>query len=102
MQMTENGIKGLDLNRYRMSTTFWVYKPRDKDYFVAKPNSFGWYERTLDYNTGAFVLQLIQGVMMTAPTAWDWKVKEQGRTFAGLQEKVYDITELEFTYFPRL
>ena len=84
-----------------MSKTFWIYKPRDKDYYVAKQNSFGWYEQVLDIRTGTVALQLIQGMAMVAPPAWDWKHKEQGRTFAGLQDKVYDITELEYTYFPR-
>ena len=80
----------------------WIYKPRDKEYFIAKPNSFGFSEQVLDRYTGSYALQLIQGIQMEMPKAWDWKVKENRRTYASLKNVVYDITEIETTYFPRL
>lgn len=81
-----------------MSTTFWIYKPHDKNYFIAKLNPFGGYERVLNIQTGVYELQLIRGAPMTAPSVWDWKRREDGRMFAGLKELIYDITDLELTY----
>jgi hypothetical protein len=85
-----------------MSQTFWVYKPLDADYYIARPNSFGWYERVLDFSSGGYALQLVQGIPMTAPPAWDWKRIENGRTFVGYDNKIYDITELTCGYYPKL
>lgn len=85
-----------------MSQTFWIYKPRDRDYYIARLNSFGWYERVLDFSSGGYALQLVQGIPMTAPPAWDWKRNEHGRIFVGYDNKIYDITELEQSYIPRL
>lgn len=36
---------------------------------------------------------------MTLPTAWDWKQKQDGATFAGFEGKVYEITDLERPLF---
>jgi len=83
-----------------MTNYIWIYKPRDKTYFIARYNSFGFYETVLDIHTGSYALQLVQGIQMTIPDAWDWKVKEHGLIFAGLNGAVYDITELERVYIP--
>ncbi len=85
-----------------MANYIWIYKPRDKEYFVARHNSFGFYETVLDRHSGSYALQLVQGIQMEMPAAWDWKVKEQGHVFAGLSGAVYDITELERAFIPRL
>jgi len=85
-----------------MLRTFWVYKPLDINYYIARPNSFGWYERVLDFNSGDYALKLVQGIPMTAPSSWDWKHIENGRTFVGYDHKIFDITEVIYGYYPKL
>jgi hypothetical protein len=85
-----------------MPDYIYIYKSRDGGHLIARPYSFGFNDRVLDIRSGTYSLQLTQGMPMEKPTAWDWKVKENGRTYAGLKDAVYDITEVECTYFPRL
>ncbi len=80
----------------------WVYRPPNSTYIIAKRHPFSYYNPVLDMRTGSQTLQMVQGVMATIPEAWDWKHKEAGITFAGLKNEIFDITDLEVSYFPRL
>ncbi len=80
----------------------WVFRPPHYNYLIAKRQPFSYYNTVLDTRTGSRALQMVQGVLATVPDAWEWKHKEGGRTFAGFKDHIYDITDLEVTYFPRL
>ena len=77
----------------------WVYNY--KDYYIAKYDAFAMYKEVLDKN-GTVIHELVQGVSMILPTAWDWKIHKDGRIFAGFQGNTYDITDIEHVYYPRL
>jgi hypothetical protein len=79
--------------------TIWVYKPPHYEYLIAKKSPFSFYSPVMDLQSGQPALKMIQGVPMPLPTAWDWKQKVDGRTFAGFQTAIYDITDLEHTVF---
>lgn len=85
-----------------MERHMWVYRPPNCKYIIAKRQPFGYYNSVLDMRTGSPTLQMVQGVMATIPDAWEWKHKEAGRTFAGFKNEIFDITDLEVCYFPRL
>jgi hypothetical protein len=80
-------------------STIWVYRVPGEHYMIAKRHPFSDYTRGLDYRSGQQSFTLIQGIPMPVPTAWDWKTKHEGRTFAGLGDHVYDISDLERVYF---
>ena len=66
---------------------------------IAKRNPFSDYTQSMDNRSGMMSYTMIQGVPMPVPTAWDWKTKHEGRTFAGLGDCIYDISDLERVYF---
>ena len=82
----------------RMST-IWIYRARDGQYMIAKRHPFSDYTAGMDYRSGQLSYTLVQGIPMDIPQAWDWKTKHEGRTFAGLGDQVYDISDLERVYF---
>jgi hypothetical protein len=81
------------------SETVWVYRVAGEPYMIAKRHPFSDYTRSMDYRSGQLSYTLVQGVQMTIPSAWEWKQKHAGRTFAGFAGHVYDITDLERVYF---
>jgi hypothetical protein len=80
-------------------TTIWVYKPSHLDYFIAKPYAFGFHTMVMDRQSAQPAVRMIQGVAMPLPAAWEWKQKVEGRTYAGFNGNIYDITELERPVF---
>ena len=80
------------------SETIWVYRVAGEQYMIAKRHPFSDYTPSMDYRSGQLSYTLIQGVAMSVPNAWDWTLKQAGRTFAGFAGHVYDITDLERVY----
>jgi hypothetical protein len=80
----------------------WIYKPPAVGYMIAKRSPFSYYNQVMDVHTGYLACQLVQGISMPEPQKWDWKRREHGKIFAGLGPIIYDITDLEHGYYPRL
>ena len=104
MEKETNGSGGRLITNKRLvhadrMSTIWIYRAQDGQYMIAKRHPFSDYKAGMDYRSGQLSYTLVQGIPMQVPSAWDWKTKHEGRTFAGLGNTVYDISDLERVYF---
>lgn len=79
--------------------SIWIY--RLNNIFIAKLTPFSMYKEIMD-NSGNIVHEIIQGTAIPLPPAWDWQINDKGRIFAGLNNFVYDITDIVYAYYPCL